>query len=453
MAARRSGGGRVLLTLAVAVAAAACGAGTSGTGTAGTATTGKTPAVRTGATTGPTAPAGACPASADAGAGPGTPAPTAAQSNATPATPASDTTLASGASAGPLIRRGAVTAVICQYTADPSKKTAGMLGRVTLGAAAAGGLAALFDDAGQTASPPRCAGSTFSQVVIFGFRSGPAVTASVRFGVCSVFTGVVTAGGRAAVFGNPLESDLFGYSELGLLGPGPLIPDVTGLSPAAATTVAKRHGLTLLVDGAELDTSVPAGTVIFQWPPPVADNPGPGSQLEVIVATPHAPACTPAQLTVSYRGGEAGAGSDFGSIVFRDTSAAACALAGQVSVTGVNTAGDPVTASVTSTFAGPGTLSPDAAPVPDGRSPPPGEIVYLWLLTSEYRDGPANVDNGICEPDWVVPASWRITLASGATFTVANSDPDNSLRLVTSGGLVTCLGRLSSAAQPASMSP
>jgi hypothetical protein len=185
-----------------------------------------------------------------------------------------------------------VTAVICQYPLQPSKKNAGMVERITLSATAAGGLAALFDDASAVARPPHCAGFPFGQLIIFGYRSGPAVTASVRFGVCDAETGVVTAGGRSAVFSSPLEPDLNAYSVLGLLGPGPMIPDVSGLSVAAATAVAKRHGLTLGVDGAGIDPLVPAGTVIFQSPPPVAFNPGPGSQLAVIVASPR-PACAP----------------------------------------------------------------------------------------------------------------------------------------------------------------
>jgi len=428
------GAGRVLAAVGVAVALTACSAGTSGTGTAGTAgTVASAPAASGQPTAGATAAPSACPASA--------------------ATEGAATAAAQpGPAPAPLIRPGTIAAVICQYPLQPSTKTAAVLRRLTLSTAAARGLAALFDDATPAARPPRCAGFPFSQLIIFGYQSGPDVTASVLFGVCSAFTGVVTVGGRAAIFGAPLESALFAYSELGPLGSGPLIPDVTGLAPAAAAAVAKRHGRTLSVDGAELDPSVPVGTVIFQFPPSVAANPGPGAQLEVITAASRAPGCVPAQLTLGYRGGEPGAGNDFGSILFYDTGAAACTLAGKVSVTGVNTAGTPVTATVTSTFAAPGILSPDAAPVPDGDTPPPGELVYWWLLMSEYRDGPANVDNGVCQPDWVVPASWRIILPGGATLTVANSDPDNFGRLVPGGGLVTCLGRLGVAAPPSYMS-
>jgi hypothetical protein len=56
------------------------------------------------------------------------------------------------------------------------------------------------------------------------------------------------------------------------------------------------------------------------------------------------------QLTLSYRGGEPGAGNDFGSIIFRDTGTAPCFLAGTVTATGLSAAGGPVTTTVTSTF-------------------------------------------------------------------------------------------------------
>jgi len=433
MAAWKFGGG-ALAAVAMAVALAACAAGTTGTaGPAGTAAAKGTATGRTGVSTGTTVAPGACPATTDAVTAAGTP----------------RTGTAAASAATPLIRRGAVSAVICQHTVEieRGKKTAGML-RITLGAVAADGLAALLDDAAPATNPSHCAEFSLGQIVIFGYRSGPAVTASVSSGDCSAFTAVVTAGGRTAVFGAPLEPALNAYSELGTLGPGPLIPDVTGLSPAAAAAVAKRHGFTLLVAGAELDASVPAGTVIFQSPPSVAANPGPGSQIDVIAATSPAPACTPGQLTLTYRGGGLALGNDFGSILFRDTGAAPCTLAGSVSATGLSAAGVPVTATVTSTFTGPGVLSPDAAPVPDGSSPPPGELVYLWTLQAQYTDP---VDNGATRRDWVIPASWRVTLP-GAAFTVPNVDHSNPYR-TPNGGLIAYLGRLGVTTPPAYMTP
>jgi hypothetical protein len=348
----------------------------------------------------------------------------------------------------PLIRRGATSAVICQYSLAPSAKTAGLLPLITLSGMAADGLAALLDDARLAASAPRCDGFPFSQVIVFRYRSGPAVTASVRFGVCSPDSGVVTAGGRTAVFGSPFEDALFFYTTLRTGSGGPAAPDVVGLGPAAAAAAASRHGFQLLVDGAAHDGAVPLGTVIFQSLPPGAADSGPGTQLEVILAVPSAPACFPGQLALNYRGGGAGAGNDFGEIIFRDTAQQPCTLAGAVSATGLNAAGGPVTATVTSAFAGPGVLSPHAAPVPAGGSPAPGELAYGWVLEAEYRDGPETVDNGICQPDWVIPASWRVTLPAGATIVIPNADRHDLAQMTSGGGLVTCLGRLGAAGQP-----
>jgi hypothetical protein len=162
------------------------------------------------------------------------------------------------------------------------------------------------------------------------------------------------------------------------------------------------------------------------------------------------PACAPAQLTLTYRGGGAGAGNDMGTIVFRDTSGRACRFTGTVAATGLSAAGAPDTATIKAAVAGPGLLSPHAAPVPDGAPAPAGELLYGWLLMAEYRDGPASVDNGLCQPDWVIPASWRVTLPGGATVVVPNKDPGDVIGLHgAAGGLVTCRGQLDTAVQSA----
>jgi hypothetical protein len=347
----------------------------------------------------------------------------------------------------PLIRRGPVTAVICQYALDPSPKTTDLLTRITLRGAVADGLAAVLDDATEAATPPRCDGLPFRQLILFGYRSGSAVTAGVRFGSCPAGAGVVTAGARAAVIGEPLADDLFSYTGLRAGGKGAVTPDTAGLSAAAAAAAARRHGFSLGVDGAAFDDQVPLGTVIFQSPPPGVSDTGPGMSLDVIVSVPHAPSCGPAKLALDYRGGEASAGNDFGTIVFRDAGAAPCRLAGAVSLTGLNAAGEPVTTTVTADVAGPGVLSPHAAPVPAKAGPGVGELVYGWTLQAEYRDDAAASD-GLCTTHWVIPATWRVVLSDGAAFTVRNADPGNR-GLSPTGGLVTCRGRLGFAAPPA----
>ena len=102
-------------------------------------------------------------------------------------------------------------------------------------------------------------------------------------------------------------------------------------------------------------------------------------------------------------------------------------------------------------------LTPDAGPIrwrPPGvlAGTRPGELTGSVPLISEYRDGPAGVDGGLCEPLWVVPASWRVTLPGGV-LTVANAAAANPAGLVRSGGFVTCRGRLGVAAPATVGSP
>jgi Protein of unknown function (DUF4232) len=400
---------RLLAALVLLTGLASCGAGAGGAGS----------------------PPGSCPARAGA--------PLAA-SPAGAAPPAGE----------PLIRGGAVVAVICQYALSPSPKSARLLPRIVLRGAAAAGLAVVLDDARPVSSPPRCAGFPYGQLIVFGYRAGPAVTAGVRFGACS--SGVVTVGSRSAVFGSPLQDGLFFYTSLGRHDRGPVTPDVIGLSAAGAATAARRHGFALQVDGAALDDAVPLETVVFQSLPPGAIDPGPGTQLDVFLAVPHAPACTASQLALGYRGGGAGAGNDFGLIIFRDVGAAPCRLAGLVRVTGLDAAGRPVTNTATSVFADPGVLSPHAPPVPANAAPAPGELAYGWTLAAAYRDGPAGIDHGYCQPLWVIPAAWRIVLPGGTTLVVLNADSRNR-GVAPSGGLITCQGRLGTAARPSYMTP
>lgn len=349
----------------------------------------------------------------------------------------------------PLLRPGPVVAVICQYAANPSLKTSGLLPRVTLRGTAAAGLAAVLDDA-RPVRPPDCAQLPFRQLIMFGYRHGPVAAADVTFGACS--SAAVTVGSRSAVLGSPMDDDLFSYTSLRRHDHGPVTPDVIGLTAHNAALAARRRGFTLLVDGAAFDAAAPLGTVIFQSLPPGAADAGPGLQLDATLAVPHTLACTPAQLAVSYRGGGFGAGNDFGTIVFRDTSTTPCRLAGPVTVTGLNATGRAVTSTAAATFAVPGVLSPGAPPIPEHAAPAAGELAYGWTISAEYRDGPVSVSNGYCQPLWVIPATWRITLAGGATFLIRNADPYDR-GLSPTGGLITCQGRLGSALPPSYLAP
>jgi hypothetical protein len=175
------------------------------------------------------------------------------------------------------------------------------------------------------------------------------------------------------------------------------------------------------------------------------------------VAARPAARCTGSQLGLTYLAGGASAGNDFGTLLVRDVSARPCTLAGPLRVTGLDAGGQPDTATPVDGVQASAVLTPDAGPIrwrPPGvlAGVRPGELTGLVSLISEYRDGPAGVDRGLCQPLWVVPASWRVTLPGG-TLTVPNADGANPAGLVSSGGFVTCRGRLSVAAPATVGSP
>src|SRR5262245_18542149 len=91
---------------------------------------------------------------------------------------------------------------------------------------------------------------------------------------------------------------------------------------------ARRQHFTVYIDGAVLDRSAAPGTVVFQSPPAGARDSDPGRDVDVILATWRAPACTAGLLALSYLGGGASAGNDFGTLLVRDTSARPCTLTG-----------------------------------------------------------------------------------------------------------------------------
>jgi hypothetical protein len=167
----------------------------------------------------------------------------------------------------------------------------------------------------------------------------------------------------------------------------------------------------------------------------------------VITAVRQSPQCTASQLALTYLGGEPATGNDFGTLLVRDRSRHACALPAQLRVVGLDAAGARVTNTVRFPFEGNTILSPGAGPITrstDGRlrGTAFGELLGSIGLQAEYRDGPSNVDNGLCTPLWVSPATWRVNLPDGQAITASNSDPTNSFKLASSGGLVTCRGKL-----------
>jgi hypothetical protein len=330
--------------------------------------------------------------------------------------------------AGGLIPPRPMIAVICQYQYATGK--ARVVRRIALPQAAADGLAAVIDSAAPVPGRTRrcftaAAALPFAQVIRFRYAAGATVSAMVQYATCPV--ALVTAGGHTAGLAGPVKDDLFYDTSLDPRGGGRRTPAVTGLGQAAARAAARRSGFSVRVDGEAIDTRVPFGTVIFQTDPP--GFPESSGQIGVVLAVRPAAACAPPQLVPGFTPGGASTGYDMASIVIRDRSAVPCQLAGPLRLSGLNTAGQQVTSTITYQVAGTAVLSPHAAPA---------ELAAIILLAAEYRDDPASPD-GLCTAHQVMPASWRIVLGTGASISVPNKGEGPGR------GLTTCRGQLATA--------
>jgi len=329
------------------------------------------------------------------------------------------------------------------------KAEAGPVRRLVLSGAAAAGLVAALDAAGPlTPRAARCdrpaALLPFVQLIRLSYPGGAASQALVTFTSCEL--AVVTAGGRSGTLTSPFHDDLFAYTMITAHDRGPRVPDVIGRGVNAAVSAARHHQFGLMVDGEVADAAVPFGTVIFQSLPAGAIDAGPSPvSISVFLAVGNATACRPGELRLDYRAGGAGAGNDFGDIIFRDVAGQPCRLAGRVAITGVDASGKAVTGTATGAVAPPGVLSPDTPRVREEAGPSPASMVYLWALIAEYRD--AATPSGLCTQH-VVPAAWRVRLPGGAVVTVPDADPRAPVQLGPSGAFVTCQGRFSAASQP-----
>ena len=348
---------------------------------------------------------------------------------------------APGSSASGLVPADPAVATLCDYPIGiGTAKTRGLVPSFVLRGPAASGLAAVLDSAGPvTAAARACDRPTrllpYVQEIIFGYRAAAPRTAVVAQTSCDL--AVVTAGGRSGVLASQTADDLFGYTGLRSATAAPVTPDLIGLTAQAAAVAASREHFTVSFDAVVTDPGARSGSVVFQVPPSGLPDAGPGTQVGVILAAHGAPACATGQLALTYRGGGPSAGNDFGTLVISDTSARPCTLAGPLQVTGLGTAGQAVTVSVSFPVTGPAVLSP--AGQADARV---GQLV----LVDDYRDDPATA-NGLCEPFWVVPATWRVVLPGGQSLSVANAAPANPIKLVPSGGFVTCSGEFFAAQQ------
>jgi len=291
----------------------------------------------------------------------------------------------------------------------------------------------------------RCGQLPAAQLLVFGYANGSERRVAVEELTCNF--AVVSTGRRSGVLTVPVASDLFAITMVPGHPRGPRTPRLLGKSAAGAVIAARRQHFTVYFDGAAIDPAVPVGTVIFQSLPAGLPGSGPGRQVDVITAVRQSPPCVAGQLALTFLGGEPATGNDFGTLLVRDRSRLACTLPAPLRVTGLDARGAPVTTTVRFPLVGTSVLSPSAGPITRTtgarlKGIASGEQIGVLGLQAEYRDGPANVDNGLCTPLWVTPATWRVRLPDGQAIRTANEDPGNSFKLAPSGGLVTCRGKL-----------
>jgi hypothetical protein len=339
-----------------------------------------------------------------------------------------------------LVRPGAITATWCGYGG------VGLAPRdLTFRGRASAGLAAVVNGTEPvTASGRRCdrpaKRNGIEQYVTFGYRSGRDEAVRIGFTTCGL--AIAQAGRRAGVLPDPVSTDLLALSLLQPARRGALAPDLIGLRYAGAQARARGARYSVVIGGAAIDPAVPFGQVIFAIPPAGLRLSASARQVALVLAVRTAPACRSRQLALTYLGGGAGAGNDFGSLAIRDISPVPCRLAGPLTITGLSSAGRRVTVTVTAPVTGPAILSPGARAGRDGR-PAASALAEAVTLIAEYRDDPKS-PTGLCTPHWVVPARWSVSLPGGGHLTGKNASPDNPVKLVPSGGFVTCRGKFAS---------
>lgn len=139
-------------------------------------------------------------------------------------------------------------------------------------------------------------------------------------------------------------------------------------------------------------------------------------------ATP-TPSCGRTQLTLAYRGGGSGSGSDFGVLNIVNRSATACRLSGVLTLTPLDASGAPlaVRPGWRSRVTAPGLVLAAREHLPAPGSASAGGHWAQLVFGGDPRHDPAG-PNGSCPLSKVVaPQLWRVSGAVEAT--VVNSDP------------------------------
>jgi hypothetical protein len=297
-----------------------------------------------------------------------------------------------GSAAEPPLAANPDAALAC-LTNEPASKQGAVGHGIPLPATVATVLVRLIDEAppASDAVAQRCAPKSPLLLTRFGYPSGPVdVIESIG---CSAGD-VIYVNDRGYV----LPSLLGSYLE-GLTNPsgGSFTPNLTGLTLTQASTAAEEAGETLILSGEIVDSS-PNGTVLLQ-------SPAIGGQVGVIVAVHRSTACTVGQLRLQYLPGEASAGNVGGTLLLRDASDSWCELNGPATLTGL-TNGTPVTDTIDVKVAENLELSPNAKAAGVHQRFPSDQLVASVLISAEYRDDA----DGSCQPHWVVPETWRLTL-------------------------------------------
>jgi hypothetical protein len=178
--------------------------------------------------------------------------------------------------------------------------------------------------------------------------------------------------------------------------------------------------------------SAPAASANFTPAPPAPPEP---------TLSP-VPSCTGNELGVAYVTGQRIGDNNFGIVAIWDKSPADCSLTGAVVFTGLGPAGRPVTPEYQVAMSG--LLTARGTRPREGMQLSAGERAAPLIVSAEYRLDPANHNRRCTRP--LEPASWRLTIESGESLTVANADPQATAKsahgLPADHGLLTCGGQL-----------
>jgi hypothetical protein len=188
--------------------------------------------------------------------------------------------------------------------------------------------------------------------------------------------------------------------------PGTPAPDLIG---ASLQSVRPR----VSVDG-EIPGSGPPWRIVFTSPPPGEPTSG---IVDVLVSAPTVAPCRAHQLAATVLPGQAGTGMVFATVTIVDTSPRACRLTGPITVSALDSAGQPYAREpfpVEGTGRFPLVLQPRASQRGQNR-----ELEAQTLLEDP-------VFPGSCPRGWSLPSGWTLALPDGGTVDAA--DPNRRSR-------------------------